>query len=419
MPKTIIDSDFISEYDILSSGKTWIFTQGVVGESNTDQVIHESQSVSDSHIVLHAHLENDGDMGIFAEGDRTEITIRKTGWIDAYVGVKMTGYQQSIVNHGVISGENIGITASGQGAHVVNYGTISGMIPIYVGSDSGVTENHGVLQGAYGIIASGDGAKIILGEDSYISAELAGVEFHGETGEEMTLVNRGYLAASEHNAITALSSDNTVINRGEMRGAVAFGNGNDIFDNRGGKLIGTVYGSGGDDTYIIDTPGKLHLSESYDNGIDTIKSSVSVDLGKGAFAAEYLENVTLIGKADIDVKGNDQYNTLRGNSGDNTLNGADGTDFLHGGKGNDRLIGGAGIDFFEFRTGDGHDVITDFTLGFELIDITGWDAIKNFTDLVENHLSKDGTDLVIEAGTDSLRIENYLKKDLEASDFHF
>ena len=418
MPKFVIDQDFSTEYKIVSSAKTWVFTQGIEGESATEQVIHEQQGVADSHIIINAHLDNDGDIGILAEGDKTELTIGKAGWIDAYHAVKMTGLQQSIVNNGLVTGENIGILANGAGTHIVNNGTIGGMIPIAANSAGLVVENNGMLQGMYGMIVEGEGAKILLGEKSFISAHHTAVEFHGHDGEHMRLVNRGYMAASEDRAITALGSDNTVINRGEMRGAVSFGDGDDVFDTRGGKFVGTVYGADGDDTYVTDT-AKLHIFESDDRGTDTVKSTVSIDFTKGTFATEYLENIVLIGKADTNATGNDQYNSLTGNAGDNRLDGNEGIDFLRGGKGNDLLIGGTGTDFFAFKTGDGHDVIQDFSVGLEQIDISGWKAIKDFDDLMAHHLHKDGADLVITAGSDSLRLEDFKLGDLEATDFQY
>ncbi|KQM65512.1 cadherin [Sphingomonas sp. Leaf17] len=85
--------------------------------------------------------------------------------------------------------------------------------------------------------------------------------------------------------------------------------------------------------------------------------------------------------------GND---TLNGGAGNDTLIGSDGRDILNGGDGNDLLIGGddtdtmtggAGSDIFRFEVkGDSltstslRDIITDFTVGQDKIDLTGIDA---------------------------------------------
>ena len=68
--------------------------------------------------------------------------------------------------------------------------------------------------------------------------------------------------------------------------------------------------------------------------------------------------------------GNDQ---LIGGAGNDTLSGGNGNDVLTGNAGADRLTGGAGNDVFRFAAGDSgqttatRDVVTDFTLGSDLI----------------------------------------------------
>ena len=61
--------------------------------------------------------------------------------------------------------------------------------------------------------------------------------------------------------------------------------------------------------------------------------------------------------------GNFFGNALTGNAGNDHLNGAAGADTLKGGTGDDVLTGGTGSDTFVFSVGDGHDEITDDSLG--------------------------------------------------------
>ncbi len=67
---------------------------------------------------------------------------------------------------------------------------------------------------------------------------------------------------------------------------------------------------------------------------------------------------------------------LSGNDGADHLLGGAGTDHLYGGAGVDTLSGGAGADTFFFSAGDSgvgkgnRDLITDFTHGTDLIDLT-------------------------------------------------
>ncbi|NJO75495.1 MAG: hypothetical protein HC833_18045 [Leptolyngbyaceae cyanobacterium RM1_406_9] len=65
--------------------------------------------------------------------------------------------------------------------------------------------------------------------------------------------------------------------------------------------------------------------------------------------------------------GNDR---LFGGEGDDRLWGDDGDDLLYGGAGNDVLIGGRGRDTFVLAAGEGTDLIRDFKVGEDLIDLT-------------------------------------------------
>ncbi|MEG4837647.1 calcium-binding protein, partial [Microcoleus sp. B9-D4] len=66
--------------------------------------------------------------------------------------------------------------------------------------------------------------------------------------------------------------------------------------------------------------------------------------------------------------GND---TLFGGADNDTLTGGKGNDLLDGGMGNDSLIGGSGNDIFALKAGEGFDIIADFTLGQDLIGLSG------------------------------------------------
>jgi len=79
-------------------------------------------------------------------------------------------------------------------------------------------------------------------------------------------------------------------------------------------------------------------------------------------------------------------------------------------------------DRFDFADGFGMDVITDFDPGFggETIGLAGIGAITDYADLMANHLSQDGPDVVIDdlAGN-SITLENTAIADLHSADFDF
>ena len=192
---------------------------------------------------------------------------------------------------------------------------------------------------------------------------------------------------------------------------VALGDGDSVFDNRGGTVTSTIIGGGGDDVLIVDA-AKYKLLEEASGGTDTVKSTVTYKLSVN------VENLTLIGNADIDGTGNIGDNTIRGNAGNNELKGLAGADDLFGGKGNDKLFGGADGDEFHFATGDGHDKVMDMIQGTDKIDFSGWDAVDSFTK-VKSHAQDQGDDVLITAGSDSVLIVGLHKADLTAGDFVF
>ena len=115
------------------------------------------------------------------------------------------------------------------------------------------------------------------------------------------------------------------------------GAGNDILDGKAG--IDTMIGGTGNDTYYVDNTKDV-VTELEKEGIDTVISSVTYTL------TDYVENLTLTGKSNINGTGNDLDNIIIGNSGANTLTGNAGNDTLDGKAGADRLIGGTGDDIY-------------------------------------------------------------------------
>ena len=80
------------------------------------------------------------------------------------------------------------------------------------------------------------------------------------------------------------------------------------------------------------------IIESANPSIDTVESSLSHVLG------DNLENLTLIGNANLSGTGNIADNIIKGNEGNNRLLGGAGNDTLYGLSGGDTLNGGEGAD---------------------------------------------------------------------------
>ena len=212
---------------------------------------------------------------------------------------------------------------------------------------------------------------------------------------------------------------NDAINGGNGDDVISGGKGNDSLD--GGVGADTVSGGDGNDTYVIDNVSDQVIEKaSHNGGHDTIHSTLSATLPR--FVEDlYLHNMT---NTNLDGTGNNSANYIEGTSGNNTLRGEGGNDTLVGGEGNDRLFGGDGDDVlhgqdgsltaFDFLSGGkGNDllvgefehymrmtggagedtfdlffrgdmsetiVITDFTGGQDLIDLSNVIVFGNFFD---------------------------------------
>ncbi|MBW4466540.1 MAG: hypothetical protein KME07_14040 [Pegethrix bostrychoides GSE-TBD4-15B] len=120
------------------------------------------------------------------------------------------------------------------------------------------------------------------------------------------------------------------------------GVGDDTLD--GGAGDDTMTGGLGNDIYSVDSSGDT-ITELVDQGFDSVNASVSYTLSLN------VENLTLLGTANIDATGNELNNVITGNAGNNILRGLGGDDTLNGGAGDDTLDGGFGFDKLDGGTG--------------------------------------------------------------------
>jgi len=79
------------------------------------------------------------------------------------------------------------------------------------------------------------------------------------------------------------------------------------------------------------------------------------------------DDVLIANNAGIVLDGGAGHDFLMGGAGLDVLTGGAGDDTLIGGRGFDVLTGGAGADRFEFNSGDGPDLVTDFQHGIDKI----------------------------------------------------
>jgi Ca2+-binding RTX toxin-like protein len=418
--KTIsITKNQTSYYEAKQGNATYVLEKGVSINSSEFAGLVGFTSVEDRNFVVKGEISTMNGYGIHVGSNENDgggiLDIAKSG--DVYgsmAGVQLVADDQILRNAGKIGGE-VGVKTSGEDVVIQNSGFITGKsIGVDLSFASGTIRNEGMITGGSNAISTfamaGDQIKIVN------KGEIGGAEYSinlsNLDGSRTVIVNHGEIGA-KYWAIQANFTDATEIirNRGEITSQVWLGNGDDIFDGRGGTTY-YVDGGGDDDLYIIDDP-LIKLGEQMNSGIDTVRSSITWKLGSN------FENLTLTGKNSITGTGSDDANRITGNAGQNTLFGLGGIDIINGGKGDDTLNGGAAADHFVFATGTGHDTIADFQDGLDLIDITAVKGITTF-DQVAGAMVQNGVNVDIDLGNgDMLTVANTTLAKLTAIDFAY
>jgi trimeric autotransporter adhesin len=175
-----------------------------------------------------------------------------------------------------------------------------------------------------------------------------------------------------------------------------------------------MVGGAGNDTYIVDNALDVASEGSGQGALDRVKTMVSYTLDS-ASEIEVLET-NQAGALPINLTGNGFNNTINGNNGANRIEGRGGSDTLTG-------FGGA--DTFVFAEGENeHDVITDFTLGVDRINLSATE-VQNFNDLFtdgDRFMEQVGNDVLIHTSVSDdtdIVLQNVQLSSLTAADFIF
>ncbi|WP_434657502.1 matrixin family metalloprotease [Pseudomonas sp. R3-56] len=172
----------------------------------------------------------------------------------------------------------------------------------------------------------------------------------------------------------------------------------------GGSGADTLTGGAGGDTYLVDDIGDvINEASTVADEIDTVRSSVAWRLGNN------LENLTLIGNANVNAGGNELSNVLTGNAGNNVVNGGTGQDTLIGGLGDDNyVVDNAGDTVVELAD-EGHDLIrtsVNYTLSANIEDgqLLYTDSLTLIGNALDNKLTGNSAANVLDglAGADTL-----------------
>jgi Ca2+-binding RTX toxin-like protein len=168
------------------------------------------------------------------------------------------------------------------------------------------------------------------------------------------------LRPAGHGAVVQASAGDDVIYGGHG-GDLIFGDaGHDVI--QGGYGLALVSGGTGDD---IVRGGTGSQTLKGDVGHDVLVAGTGSQVVEGGAGDDMLQG----GQGDQVLAGGPGHDVLVGGSGPQTLDGGSGNDMLHIGAGGELLIGGTGHDIFAFDGEDNRAVITDFTLGQDLIQL--------------------------------------------------
>ena len=231
------------------------------------------------------------------------------------------------------------------------------------------TTSDDILQGTTGIdeISTGLGADVVYA--------LAGTDTITLTADSVWDSN--YFATNISNS-TAVGTNQSI----SLEGLNRF---SDVID--GGDDIDTLNLTTGNDAFFIDDVYSDHHSSltlsSTTRDIDSTARMVDLEVinaGDGNDIVD-LTSDSFVLSSDVSINGEAGNDTLWGSNGNDTLNGGAGDDTISGGAGNDTLTGGSGEDTFQFTATSGTDVITDFALSE--------DVIQLFYREQDNHTSTD------------------------------
>lgn len=283
--------------------------------------------------------------GIYIGNGNHDLVIENAGRIESNSrAINLDGNNISLINTGEIIGtgnqrngtiyfdgtaDEIQITNESSGVIDAGVGNSGSGISIEIGTPNEDALTNNILIENNGLVQGRGTGNVPAGIRLFLDAGLTAATFVGD------IINQ------ENGVINSETQAGILIEAGV------------IFE---GQIVndGAIAGGNG---FAIDAAGALGSVDLVNNGILT----GDVRLGNG--------NDRFVQNAAAGV-------VVDGGAGDDFLTGGAGDDVLIGGFGNDALTGGLGADTFRFQSDNGFDVVTDFAIAEDVLDVSAF-----FTDI--------------------------------------
>jgi Ca2+-binding RTX toxin-like protein len=319
------------------------------------------------------------------------------------------------------------IEAAGEGTDVVqtSFNTFTLMANVENLTFTGVGSFVGTGNALANAITGGAGADVLNGmggadvltglggADTYIVDDSADVVVEAGAGIDTVLASASsYTLSANVENLTYIGGGSFSGTGNNLANQITGGIGDDTLNGMTGA--DTMNGGLGNDTYVVDNAGDVIIETGI--GIDTVQTTLN-----NYVLAANLENLTLLGAANLNGTGNASANILIGNSGNNNLNGLAGADSMAGGLGNDTYVVDNAGDTVTEGVGAGTDLVqssVSFTLSADVenLTLTGTANINGTGNALANVLTgntgnnildgQGGTDTMIGgAGNDTYRVD--------------
>ena len=295
----------------------------------------------------------------------------------------------SIVNSGQIDSGSRAVNLDGDNVTLLNQGSILGTGnqrngTVYLdGTADDITVNN---QGTVDAGIAGSGISVQVGAANGLGDGINDVELSADIFNSGLITGRGDsnvpagIRLFVGSGLTEATFDGDITNA--LGGVIASEQQAGILIEAGVVFDGLITNSGtisGGNGFAIDADGALGSIDILNEG--TLHGEVRLGSGNDRFLQLSTDSVV-----------------VRGGLGDDEITGGSGDDLLIGGGDDDLLTGGLGIDTFQFEGNSGDDVITDFSISDDILDLNS--IFDNLNDVL-GATSQVGNDTLIDLGNDN------------------